>query len=82
MALRGDYVTECLGEINRRIGYIEEMETQFKKSTDTGVENLKVNDNIDDTLQNINRKLNDMKEELYSARSQLADDVADIGGWL
>lgn len=30
MALRGDYITECLGEINRRIGYIEELEDQFK----------------------------------------------------
>lgn len=82
MALRGDYVTECLSEINRRIGFIEELETQFKKSTDTGVKNLKVNDDIDDVLKNISIKLNDMRGELYSARSQLADDVTDIGGWL
>ncbi|WOO88806.1 hypothetical protein R2F61_07975 [Mollicutes bacterium LVI A0078] len=82
MALRGDYITECLGEINRRIGYIEELEEQFKKSMDTGVENLKTNDDIDDVLQSINKKLDDMREELYSARSKLADDVSDIGGWL
>lgn len=82
MALRGDYITECLGEINRRIGYIEELEDQFRKSMDTGVENLKTNDDIDDVLQSINKKLDDMREELYSARSKLADDVSDIGGWL
>ncbi len=82
MALRGDYITECLNEINRRIGYIEELESQFRRSMDTGVENLKTNDDIDDLLQSINRKLDDMRDELNSAKSKLANDVSDIGGWL
>lgn len=82
MALRGDYITECLGEINRRTGYIEELEEQFKKSMDTGVTNLKSNDEIDEVLQEINRKLNNMRDELESARTKLADDVSDIGAWL
>lgn len=82
MALRGDYITECLEEINRRIGYIEELEEQFKISMDTGVTNLKSSDEIDEVLQGINRKLNNMRDELDNARTKLTDDVNDIGGWL
>ncbi len=82
MGLRGNYITECLKEINRRIGYIEELEEQFKKSMDTGITNLKSNEEIDDILHEINRKLNNMREELDSARSKLVNDLSDIGGWL
>lgn len=82
MPLRGYYITECIGEIDRRIGYIEKLEDQFRKSKDTGVENIKTNDGINDVLQSINEKLDDMREEFYIARSKLADDVSDIGGWL
>ncbi len=55
VALRGDYITECLGEINRRIGYIEELENQFSKSMDSGIKNLKSDDETDDALQDIRK---------------------------
>ncbi len=76
MALRGDYITECLEEINRRIAYVEELEEQYIKPMDTEVENLKTNDDIYDVLQSINKKLDDSDNGI-STKIRESYDIKD-----
>lgn len=79
MALREDYYTPCAGDINRRIGAIEYIQTDIRCKLDKlGVENSLSKEK---TIEDINRLLillEDVRELLISEKGKLVSSVADL----
>lgn len=85
MALREDYYTPCIDEINSRIGAIEEVKDEIESRNydeEFGVENSGSSDDIEEKIKKIITKLDDMIEILYSEKNKLAQNSDDLkDGW-
>ncbi len=83
MALREDYHTPCIEEINRRIGLIDNIIGDIKPynyKAKLGLENSSHEEKIENVLDDIVKKLEKMQEVLISERKKIAYDTSDVRG--
>lgn len=81
MALREDYASECIDEINRKIKSINNIIDEIRPynfDVELGLENSVYIEKIDYEVKSIINTLEDLKEILLQERRKIADDLKDL----